>query len=37
MQFLLKKIYERIIKQPQRYPLAVIEEYLDNIDELLYP
>lgn len=37
MQYLLKKLYEKIIIDPQKTPLSFIEDHLDRIDEILNP
>jgi hypothetical protein len=35
MEILLKKLYEKIVDNPTKYPFTMLEENLDKIDELL--
>lgn len=35
MQLLLKKLYEKIVINPAKYPFTFLEDYMDNIDEIL--
>lgn len=37
MQHLLKKLYEKIIIDPIKYPLSFIEDHLDRIEQILHP
>lgn len=37
MLYLLKRLYESIVVSPAKYPFTFLEDYLENVDEILLP